>query len=39
MNTVGRKIADKMIAMATTGPETYSMALSVAAFGAIPSSM
>ena len=39
MNATGTKTAERTSAIATTGPETSSIALRVAAFGSIPCSM
>ena len=39
MNATGTKTAERTRAIATTGPETSSIALRVAAFGSIPCSM
>jgi hypothetical protein len=39
MKTVGRNTAESTSAMATTGPETSSMAFRVASFGDSPCSM
>ena len=39
MNTVGRNTAESTSAMATTGPETSSMALTVASLGESPCAM
>src|SRR5580658_4191077 len=39
MNTVGKKTAERIIAIAATGPDTSSIAFNVASLGDIPSSM